>query len=338
MKPESNWARTDALRILRDNMLKGALDWEQLSQKYSFDLNVLDDPEGTIAISTLYELFEAAAIAADNDAVVFDIFNMAPVGEVSVFDYLFVCAPTIRDGCHAWTRFNTIRSNSYTLEFTEDPSHGTLEWKYQNHHGIWRQNMFARMAWATKRFETSLDCDVAPINIEMACQAPKQLSNFQRRYGSRLIFNASRNAISIPTGYLDAQPKKKDPNLYSIIQQAALEEQALFTRYDSPMNHIADQIAETMKTGTCTLEQISINLGLSQRTVQRLLEEEGTSFRRLTEEIRRAAAKRYLKETSLPMKEIAFLLGFSEISTFSRAVKTWFGVPPKKYRQELASQ
>ncbi len=77
---------------------------------------------------------------------------------------------------------------------------------------------------------------------------------------------------------------------------------------------------------------------MSQSAVQRLLEKEGTSFRQLSEEVRRSAAERYLLGTDLPMKEIAYLLGFSELSTFSRAVKTWFGVSPKKVRDAPRSR
>ncbi|MEM9632738.1 MAG: helix-turn-helix transcriptional regulator [Pseudomonadota bacterium] len=103
------------------------------------------------------------------------------------------------------------------------------------------------------------------------------------------------------------------------------------------MSRIANEVASNLSHGACTLPQISAKLGMSQRAVQRLLEKEGTSFRKLSEEIRRSAAERYLRSTDLPMKEIAYLLGFSELSTFSRAVKTWFGVSPRKVREASLS-
>ncbi|WP_417685119.1 helix-turn-helix domain-containing protein [Roseibium sp.] len=333
MKPVKEWARADALRMFRDSAPRDLLDWNSLASEFGISPSLLDDPEAIVPIDLLYALFDRAAQIMDNDAILFDLFHMMDLGNISSFDYLFVCAATIRDGCIAWERFNQIRSNAYHLSYSEDDGFGILEWKYQDRHGPWRQNMFARMGWAVKRIEIALDTPLPPISVEMNSAPPFKTSDLQRRYGNRLKFDRERNAILIPKTMLSVQPVKNDNNLYAIIQRSALEEQENLSHRDSPSSLIANAIAESLKTGTCTLDEVAQTLGMSSRTVQRILEEDGTSFRRLTEEIRRSAATRYLRDTRLPIKEIAFLLGFSEISTFSRAVKNWFGQSPKEYRR-----
>ncbi|WP_346908872.1 AraC family transcriptional regulator ligand-binding domain-containing protein [uncultured Roseibium sp.] len=65
-------------------------------------LPVIDDPEGTVPITTWFDVFEHVARELGSDAVMFDIFNTMDVGAFSVFDYLFICAPTLRDACKAW--------------------------------------------------------------------------------------------------------------------------------------------------------------------------------------------------------------------------------------------
>ncbi|NVK74482.1 MAG: AraC family transcriptional regulator ligand-binding domain-containing protein [Oceanospirillaceae bacterium] len=337
MKPGKDWARADALRVFREKASSHLLDYNSLLRKFSIEPEILNDPEAIIPIELLYRVFDAAAAEMGNDAILFDMFHDMDLGEISVFDYLFVCAPTIRDGCKAWERFNSIRSSGISLVLHEPGDDGVLEWTYQDMHGPWQQNMFARMAWATRRFELALGCDIAPVTIEMAAPVPAMTSEFQRLYKDRLLFNCRRNAILIPAECMDTSPHCMDNNLYAIIQKAALDEQEAINRDGSPVIRVADEIAETLKTGNCTLDQVSSNLGMSSRSVQRLLEEEGTSFRKVTEDIRKAAATRYLRDTSLPMKEIAYLLGFSEISTFSRAVKGWFGHSPKDFRRQTVT-
>lgn len=327
------WARADALRVLRDGMPVDLLDWEELADRHGFNLDELDDPEGIVPITALYAVFEEAAEISCDDARVFDVFDASDIGAFSLFDYLFTCAPTLREGCHAWQRFMQIRSNAYTVSFDGEEGRGVLEWKLQDRHGTWRQNMFARMAWAVRGFEAALATRPAPIEIELATGAPVCTSEFQKRYGSRIRFDATRNTISIEARYLDEKPVRNDNNLYAIIERASLDELNLRARNTSPLSAIAEVIAETMKAGTCALPVVAATLGMSERSLQRTMENEGISFRELTAHVRRAAARRYLQETRLSIKEVSYLLGYSEVSTFSRAVRQWFGFPPRELRR-----
>ena len=72
---------------------------------------------------------------------------------------------------------------------------------------------------------------------------------------------------------------------------------------------------------------------MSSRALQRELEKANTSFRDLVDETRKSMARQYLADTSLPLTEIAFMLGFSELSAFSRAARSWFGVSPSELRK-----
>ena len=75
---------------------------------------------------------------------------------------------------------------------------------------------------------------------------------------------------------------------------------------------------------------------MTPRNLHRKLQKEDTSFKTLMTEIRRELAQQYIKDRSKTLTEIAFLLGFSEVSSFSRAYKVWNGQPPSETRQTLA--
>jgi AraC-like DNA-binding protein len=76
---------------------------------------------------------------------------------------------------------------------------------------------------------------------------------------------------------------------------------------------------------------------LSTRTLSRKLREEGVAFTELLEETRAALAKSYLAERDLPVSEIAWLLGYREISSFNHAFKRWTGTTPRQFRLAPAS-
>jgi AraC-like DNA-binding protein len=84
--------------------------------------------------------------------------------------------------------------------------------------------------------------------------------------------------------------------------------------------------------GKANASEIGRCLGMSRRTLARALSAEGTAFLDVLETLRKALAKRYLRERELPISEIAWLLGYSEISSFTHAFARWTGLTPKTFR------
>jgi AraC-like DNA-binding protein len=76
-------------------------------------------------------------------------------------------------------------------------------------------------------------------------------------------------------------------------------------------------------------------LGMSERTLQRRLAAEGTSFQHLLDDTRRELAQHYLGQREVSLADTAYLLGFSDQSSFFRAVRRWFGSSPRHYRTRL---
>jgi AraC-like DNA-binding protein len=93
-------------------------------------------------------------------------------------------------------------------------------------------------------------------------------------------------------------------------------------------------IAQHLPTGDASVETVADRLYVSTRTLQRHLKDEKTSFLRLLTETRTELAKAYVQDQDMDLTEVAFLLGFSELSTFSRSFKKWTGLSPVHYRQE----
>ena len=84
------------------------------------------------------------------------------------------------------------------------------------------------------------------------------------------------------------------------------------------------------------VDALARKLGMSSRTLQRRLTEEGTTFRRLLNEVRRRLATTYLMTPGVGIAEVAFLLGFSDVPAFHRAFRAWTGQAPGAYRQQGA--
>lgn len=94
-------------------------------------------------------------------------------------------------------------------------------------------------------------------------------------------------------------------------------------------------LAHLMACGEANADTACRRLKLSRRTLQRRLKAEKTSFQKVLQEVRADLAVRYLKDERLKALEVAMLLGYSNISSFTTAFKSWYDMPPAEYRQRI---
>jgi len=102
------------------------------------------------------------------------------------------------------------------------------------------------------------------------------------------------------------------------------------------LNRAKATIIDNLGSGGVSETSVAEALHMSPRNLHRKLLKENTSFKFLLSEIRRELAQQYIQDRSKTLTEISFLLGFSEVSSFSRAYKGWTGQPPSEARQILA--
>jgi AraC-like DNA-binding protein len=100
-------------------------------------------------------------------------------------------------------------------------------------------------------------------------------------------------------------------------------------------DRVKGEIRALLPDGRVTIGTVSESLGIARWTLQRQLESSGRSFSSLHDEARRELAPLYLRQQWLPATEIAFLLGYSELSAFTRAFKRWYGASPSDWREKL---
>lgn len=86
--------------------------------------------------------------------------------------------------------------------------------------------------------------------------------------------------------------------------------------------------------GCFSIQIVADELGMGDRTLQRRLHDEGTSFKHLLTEIRQEQARKYLADPALEISEVAFLIGYEDQNSFYRAFRLWEGNTPSNWRAE----
>ncbi|MGH1372408.1 MAG: AraC family transcriptional regulator ligand-binding domain-containing protein [Cellvibrionaceae bacterium] len=106
---------------------------------------------------------------------------------------------------------------------------------------------------------------------------------------------------------------------------------------DRLINQVKDVITSLLVTGNCTINEVAPAMGYSTRTLQRHLKQEGATFQALVDAVRHQQAQLYLERDNYRLTDIAALLGYSELSAFTRSFKRWFGLSPQKWRKTLSA-
>jgi AraC-like DNA-binding protein len=167
--------------------------------------------------------------------------------------------------------------------------------------------------------------------------APPQTAEYCELFGGPVTFGAPADAALIPRACLDAPLLQADSALASILERHV----QLLLGSGPPGPRLQDRVARLLGAqlagGELEAAQIARRLGMSPRTLRRLLRAEGSSFRELLTEVRRALALRYLQDPQVPLGEVAFLVGFTDASAFHRAFRRWTGRPPGAFRAAAAA-
>jgi len=173
----------------------------------------------------------------------------------------------------------------------------------------------------------------APLEVRIRHAAPESIEHHEAYFGCPVRFDADLDALLISREAL-AQPNiLGDEGITRFLISHLDAELSQVAAEDSLETRTKSAIARALSEGLPKMADIARGLGLSARSFHRRLSEHGLSFQALTEETRRELAEGLLRDERYSLAEVAFLTGFSEQSSFTRAFKCWVGNTPASYRK-----
>lgn len=172
-------------------------------------------------------------------------------------------------------------------------------------------------------------------SVELAYPAPEHARRYRELFDCPVRFGCSRNAIVIESRWLDAPIATHSPVMEA--QLRAMLEQRENAQAVPEAKAAVEQVLKRPGSATLSIEEVARALELSVRTLRRRLQEDGTSFRSISDRIRAEAAQLLLREQKVTVAEASERLGFSDARAFRRAFKRWLGQAPGEMRQETYS-
>lgn len=320
---------------IRDALVARRINVRELLLEAGIRPDALDHPCRELPLDEVALLFELAADQVGDPVFGLSLAEAFPLGANGLLDYLMLHAATVRESLQSLTRFSALLFQPTSLTFHEEPGAARLSWCFATASST-RRIQFASFANAilVLRLKRIAGRNWHPLAVEVEHPELPSPRKLHRILGPRITFNGRENTIIIDPAILKRKCEGADQRLYQILRETAEAKlQELAARPDV-VTKTARVIIEALSNEAPLLENIAERMGMSPRTLQNRLAQHGTTFERVLGETRRNLAERYLRDTDLPLTEIAFLLGFSEQSSFTRAARSWFGMPPRQLRKE----
>ncbi|MBF7728787.1 AraC family transcriptional regulator [Pseudomonas sp. N040] len=294
----------------------------------------LADPDARIPLPAQQLLWQAvqARVAHPEPGLAIGL-QLAP-GPFSVLGYLLQCSPTLGAALETAQRYQRLVGEGGQLQVSDDGER--LQLIYQpSHpgHPANRPRILALMAcWV--QWMRPLLSDFRLLAVRLAHAPPAQLETYQACFGCPLEFAAADYALVLPAAQRETHLTQANPALQSLLRQHA---EALLARLpsESLSARVVALLSAQLGFGEPERAGLAASLQLSERTLQRRLAAEGSSYQQLLNDTRRQLAERHLRDGQLPAAEIALLLGYSEPSVFFRAFRQWTGLTPGEYRARL---
>ena len=290
------------------------------------------DPDERIPISAAHELLAGALVlTGDADLGLKAAREIAP-GDYGAVEYVARSAATWGEAADTIGRY--LRLINDALEF----SHYT-----EGDHTIIQLDSLVPLPRASADFQSAAfhisaqhfwETEMLEYEVWFAHAEPIDTQEYLQTFGGGTVrFGAPWNGFVVPRRYNELPIAGADPKLHELIRKHAEAMLAELPRAANLTERVRDALAQQLAGGPPSLRDISRGLGMSERTLARHLEEEGTAFKVLLEDLRTRLALRYVRRSELPFGEIAFLLGFSQVAAFHRAFRRWTGQTPLEYRK-----
>lgn len=319
-------------RALRKQLDALGLDSQALSLAAGLDPNLMDDPNARYPVTTTTRLWQMAVQASGDPALGLRVSRFVSPTTFHALGYALVASGSLREVFERIVRYHPVVSDALNLSFVR--AGDRYEFRFVVPEGCpvpANEAMDAFAAIYVRTCRNRLGRDYAPLAVHLVRPQPADPKPWHDMFRAPLFFNAPDNLLEFACADFDSHLDDAGPKLAEhdeTVHNGTLEPLSTLTWERKVRDAIENQLPE----GEPSAERIAHTLRLSLRSLQRHLADEGCSYDLLLNQCRQNLALLHMCEAGCSLSEIAYLLGFADTLSFSRAFKRWTGMTPYQYR------
>lgn len=326
--------------LVVDALESYGVDYRPVLEEAGFDADKDYDPSGRIPTIKYKKLWELAVEYSADPCFGLRYAAYIQPSALHGLGLSWIASHSLKSGLERLIRFQKILATDLLLELREVPG------GYRIYDAVGQIDdpfsfpdaaFDAQVAAVYKICQIMLGPDITPVRVSFEHPEPACKEKFEQFFGMAPAFNASETAIDFDRVDCEQTASSANAELTRINDQVVIDYLNQFEHNDI-VTQTRKYMIDHLPSGVPVQALIASNLNMSLRSFQRKLAHEGTSYSAILNQVRQEMACHYLKSPDYQVLRVAYLLGFSDPSNFSRAFKRWTGLSPWHFRQQHAAR
>lgn len=295
----------------------------------------LEDPEARLEPRTIFELWREAYDACGDPALALHVAESLTRGAYRAVEYLAAHAPTVGSAYSKIADYFSVIDSTTELVIEANGEAMSFGPRRVNNEPTIYPAVEYMLTACHLRVLDMTETAHRPIGLTFASRPQAHQPELERVFGCPVEWNAPSHRIVFSMDDWNKPTAHADPALLMVLEEHAQnlrEKHPRSVSLSSLLDRVLQQVLEQPAEASPSLELAARRLGVSSRTLQRRLQEEGTSFAHRMDEARKRTTLQWLQCRDLSLAEVAYLAGFKEQASLTRAVLRWTGSTPRQLR------
>ncbi|WP_244968787.1 AraC-like transcriptional regulator QhpR [Rosenbergiella collisarenosi] len=308
-------------------------DSERVFGMSGINPDLLGNPTMSLSLVNYCRVMEVAAKHSGIDNFGLYYGKQFKPQSLGLLGYIGICSSTLEQALRNVVRAFPYHQHDTFVQLVDKGESWQLH--YQVRHGAIlqrRQDAELTLCMFLNLIRHALGSHWAPKEVHFEHPRPAAWHEHCKVFDAPIWFDQPTNCLVIPKSDGSRSMPESDPMLLTVTQDAIRQ-----LNYQVSTQPFVDQIRAQVQLaigeGEPDLETIADQLAMTPWSLQRRLRQEGMSFSGVVDHVRGEMAMCYLQQPQLSVTDMALLLGYSEVSAFSRAFKRWFGTSPRQWRR-----
>jgi AraC-like DNA-binding protein len=258
-----------------------------------------------------------------------------PLSAYGMYGFALVCSPTIREYFQVAVKYHRLATPLLSMSWREQGDY--VSWVLPMNSAITHPDSLMRflieqqLTQLSTHLRAVVDHGCLPVRASLPYSAPAHTHLYPQYLGCPVRFSQPIAELTYPRSILCAKPRMAH-GLTSKIMQETCDRILGEVKTSTGVAGEVYQIIASTPGHSPIMENVAKQLATTERTLNRKLSAEGTSFTQILDDVRCNLAKEYLRSTKLTIEDISELVGFSEAANFRHAFRRWTGTTPAHYR------
>lgn len=318
--------------LLHGLLAARGLDADALVRRAGIDPAALADPNARIPDPKMFDLWRIAYQATGDEALGLEVGQRLHPSSTHALGFAWLASASVMDGLHRVQRYFGVVTDVERIALREAPGRVSVALELPGGRPYMPEHAYdAFLVGLVCRCRAIAGEDFRPLAVRNMRARPQCADRFEALFRAPVEFSAPEYALTFDRADLERALPTANAEIALANERVVQDYLVRLDRHDV-VAAARRAIVQQLAAGSATQAGVARSLNMSARTLQRRLDAHGLTFTGLLETTRRELAMDYLRDSSRTVNEIAYLLGFSELSNFSRAFKRWTGRAPSAFR------